>query len=84
MTLDELREWTFSARFVDSTNEFIDNCGNENYDCVFKKDGKLYLVSYANGHLEEKWSDKGYIRGEYPEPREVQKRTRLIEETYYE
>lgn len=85
MNLLELKEWIKSAKRFDTTNEFTDKCGNEEYYLIFQKDEKFYRVQYCNGHPTEKYiSGVGYCRGEYNPPKEVVRKTRTVEQVYYE
>jgi len=85
MTLEDFKIWTKSFKVVDYIEEDVDSSGNEWETRIFaSKDGKLYRVDYLNDYPLEKLSPKGYIRGEIPEPIEVIKKTRMVEEVYYE
>ena len=83
MTKDELKTFLCGAYFNGYAYEDYDSCGNRNWGGVYEKNGKLYQVDFCDDSPCEKWGDMGYIRGEY-EAIEVIRKTRIVEEVYYE
>ena len=90
MSYDELQEWIKSAKKVDVSREEEDR-GNIYYTNVYEKDGRLYELGFFNGspigeYNPQDWSYYHTTYGKYKNyiPKEVVKKTRLIEETYYE
>ena len=66
MELQELNDWVKSAKYIETSRTEFDECGNEDYYKIFKKDNKFYMIEYMNGHPYERYiSGKGYVRGEY-------------------
>lgn len=84
MTREEIMTWIWSARFISTEIGEHDDCGNYDATLIYEKDGKLFRVQMSNGIPNEKWGDKGWIRGEYSPPQEVTRKTRMVEEIYYE
>ena len=84
MTKEELDNWIKSAKFITYENDDYDSCGNHEVTKIFEKDGKFWAIHYQNNYPYEKWSNKGFIRGQYAEPHEVFKKTRIIEYYDYE
>lgn len=83
MTLDELKDWMTTNKFVAFGHESVDGCGNEEVQKIYSVDGKLFSVHFCNGHPTEKWSDKGYVRGVY-EPEPVRAKHTVSVDTTYE
>lgn len=82
MTLQEIKDWVKNAKCVDTLIDRIDNQWSTN---IYLKEGKLYAISFCNGHpLEKRSKNHHVLRGEYLEPVEVKEKYRVIEETYYE
>lgn len=85
MKKEELDNWIKTAKYIESIELYTDACGNYEVSKIFKKNEKLYKIDFQNDYPYGKYIDgNGYIKGEYSDPIEVQKKTRIIEETYYE
>lgn len=97
MNLQELNNWIDSAHLVDLVDSY--NLSENKYGekRIYEKGGKFYSIPFENGRPLEKFEkldhDKGRpfgcagikkIKNEYNEPREVVRKTRIIEEHYYE
>ena len=83
MKLQELQEWIKAHKNVaQDKNEYDDNGNHYETRIYADKEGRLFQIEFSNGHPYETWGKHGFIRGEYSEPREVIKRTRI--EEYYE
>lgn len=61
-----------------------DGNGNHHSVIIYEKQGKLFRIQFCNDEPDEKWGEKGFIRGDYKEPQEVVMKKRVIEEIYYE
>lgn len=85
MTLDEIKQWVKEAKWVDTTREWPDSCGNEEEKRIYTygDDSQLWAIDSCNGHITEKYGEKGYIRDEY-EPRKVKAISRIVTLTEYE
>lgn len=83
MTKQEITAWMKSHKCVDSDID-LDSCGNEEGDWIYAEGDKLFAVHVMNGHPTEQWGCGGYNRGVYNEPEEVVRKTRMVEQTYYE
>jgi hypothetical protein len=82
MKLKELQKWMENKEYHTIEQEY-DERGNCYVKQIFTDSkGRLYQIEFANEHPYEKWGKNGYIRGEYAEPVEVVKKTRMVE--YYE
>jgi len=85
MTLQEVKDWCKGTLVVDYEDDSYDDNGNHYETKIYKKDGKLWRLSFSNGHPYEKYvKGKGYVRGEYVAPVEVFKKTRTVVQEYYE
>jgi hypothetical protein len=82
MIKDELDVWINEAKFIDSTEEYVDENGNLEGYRIYKKNGIYNRVGFCNKYPSEKWGDNGYIRGVY-EPEIVKQMTREITITEY-
>ena len=82
MKLQELEEWMLNNKFV-TYEDYYDERGNHYVTRIYSDlQERLFKIEFCNNHPYEKWGKKGFIRGEYAEPLEVIKKTRIIE--YYE
>ena len=82
MKRSELDEWMLNHEFV-TYESFYDECGNCDVAKIYAdSEGRLFMIEFCNDHPYEKWGEHGFIRGEYDEPIEVVKKTRIVE--YYE
>lgn len=85
MTLQEVKDWCKGTRVVDYEDDSYDDNGNHYVTKIYSKDGKLWRLSFSNDHPYERYErGRGYVRGEYVDPVEVVKKTRVVTETYYE
>jgi hypothetical protein len=85
MKKEDLDNWIKSAKYIESIESYTDSYGNYDVCKIFEKDGKLFMLSFSNQYPDKKWIDgKGYTKDDYAEPEEVLKKTRIVEETYYE
>lgn len=84
MTLKEIQDWIGTNNYVTTSYRDIDSCGNEEETRIFESNGKLYVIEFQNDHPYEKYGKNGYARGDYAEPREVIRKSRMVEEVYYE
>lgn len=83
MTKNELLDFIRQSNYISREESDYDSSGNH-YECfIYENNGKFYRIEMLNDDYCEKYGDKGCIRGEY-EPQEVTKKTRIIEEIYYE
>jgi hypothetical protein len=84
MTKEELDKWVSESKYVDSTNEDGDGCGNRSWRQIYERDGQLYGIYVTNGHFDEAFDFKkgSYIRGKY-RPRHVRKITKTVRVTEY-
>lgn len=86
MTKEELNIWIKNHKQIDRVDYDYDN-GNNWHTRIFqnKETEKLYTLDYLDDHpLHLYIEKKGYDFNKYPEPREVTKKSRMIEEIYYE
>ena len=91
MTLDELNLWIKAHRYVRHASDEYDESGNREESRIYTDDnGKLFIIEFCNGHPYEKWDEKigkhggGFVRGEYEYPKEVFRKTRIVEYYDYE
>lgn len=78
MTKDELTEWITEAKFIDSTEEYVDENGNLEGYRIYRKNGVYYQLGFCNKYPCEKWGHKGVY-----EPEIVKRITRKIKITEY-
>ena len=88
MTEQEITTWMKEHKCIGVADLFIDSCGNEETTFVYTDGVKLFLIECLNGIPCEKWEgigfNQGYVHGEYPNPIEVVRKTRMVEEVYYD
>ena len=85
MTLKELQDWIDTAKYVDNAEVDSDRSGNEWASRVYQKGDELFIVEFLNGHpLEDSSLVDGKIFRDYGKPIKVERKTRMIEEIYYE
>lgn len=89
MKLEELKEWIKAHRHVTNSENDYDSSGNHEESRIYTDDkGKYFIIEFKNGSPYEKWDNTigkhggGFVRGEYGEPKEVFKKTRVVE--YYD
>ena len=84
MTLQELQEWIKQAKYYDTIGivEVEDDWIGENTR-IYILDGIYYAIDFYNTKPREKIGDKGIIRGEYPCPKKVELRSRVVTEWYF-
>jgi hypothetical protein len=83
MNKEELKEWFKQSKYICLSSSEYDESGNYWSEAIYEHNGKPYSISFCNKETLEKWGEKGYIRGVY-EPREVIRKTEMIERVYYE
>lgn len=71
MTLKELKDWTKSAKYVDSITDYDSN-GNCYRQSIYLKDGQYYSVEYCN--------EFPYGKGGDFNPRKVIKKVEIVEQ----
>jgi len=54
MTKDELDEWINEAKFIDSTEEYVDENGNLEGFRIYRKKGIYYRLEFCNKYPCEK------------------------------
>lgn len=88
MTRDEIIKWVRTHKYVTTADSFTDSCGNVDELRIYTDGVKFFSVEFSNDEPCEKWAgngfNQGYVRGDYAEPIEVVRKTRMVEETYYE
>ncbi len=85
MTKQEITDWIKNHRCIDHINEFTDGCGNYEVTKIYQDGEKLFAVDFFENHPAHSYtSKKGYDYNHFPAPREVIRKTRIVEETYYE
>ena len=83
MKIEKLNKWIENHKYVSCAEETFDGNGNLYEMRIYNdKKGKFFGVSFTNNDPNEKFGPNGYIRGEYDEPLEMEKKTRVVE--YYE
>lgn len=89
MTLDELKEWIKAHRYITTSDEDYDSSGNHHETRIYDGgEGVFFAIEFSNNHPYEKWDSTigkyggGYVRGEYVHPKQVFKKTRVVE--YYD
>ena len=82
MTKVELEEWINKAKYLDSTEKYVDENGNLEGFRIYKKDGIYYRLEFCNNYPCPKWGGKGYIRDVY-EPEIIKQVKRRIVITEY-
>jgi len=97
MNITELKEWMKSARCVDHLED-RDKCENNWETRIYEKDGEFFKIEFLNGYALERreyytveptsrFDDGTRCRNfpdEYDAPKKVYRKTRIIEEFYYE
>jgi hypothetical protein len=85
MTLSDLTYWIKTHRFVTVSEYSYDSSTNHYETKIYEgSNGGFFQIEFMNGHPFETWDSekRGFVRNEYPYPREVVKKTRI--EEYYE
>jgi len=86
MTKEELSNWIKNHKYIERTNEDYDD-GNDWHTRIYQNQEtkKLYAIDFQSDYVMHVYTKgKGYDFTKYPEPREVVRKTRIIEEVYYE
>lgn len=82
MTKEEIKEWLKTAHYVDCEFSDHDKCYNHMEDRIYEKDGNFFKVYFMNEEpescLDPVTKEKDYKL--FP----VIKKTRVVEEVYYE
>lgn len=82
MTKEELNQWIAKAKLVDYKTQYDEN-GNCEETRIYGAEGKFFRIEFLNGSPYEAWNGKGFTRGVYPEPREVIRKTEMVEVVVY-
>ena len=100
MTKQEINDWIKSTKIIDYDLDRYDENGNHDQTIIYLKEDKFYAIDYTNDYpagLMEEYEypiihpysipgQKGwrYVKDQYAPPREVVRKTEMIERVYYE